>query len=131
MYFIQTVLLLFGPETRWIAWMAVFNFNILDSSSPVCVAPFSPLLKLFFGMLIPLICLGLLAVTMLIHYAYYLSRHGKTGQRNTKDSWMARREDGSVKFRISHYLRTFLAFLLFSYNSVTKTTFDFLGCMDV
>jgi len=87
----------------------------------VCAAPLSALSKLFFGIFMPVICFALLAVTMALHGVWFLIR----GRRQTQGV-------GEPKgFPFLSYGRTALAFILFSYTSVAKTTFDYLSCTTV
>lgn len=49
-------------------WLAVFNFNILDSTN-TCLIPLSPAQRLVTGVYLPLVCLGQFLLLMTLHAA--------------------------------------------------------------
>jgi hypothetical protein len=152
--YIQMVLLLFGPDAPWLAWLAVFDFNVFQASGlcfhssigffllnsivhyflsdqsciiigDSCVMPTSSLQKLAAGVYLPLIGFGMLWTTAGIHALIV---------------WLCRRYPDHLhqqihtlfaQWRHEPYLRTTLALIVWSYNSIVGSVLRFFSCQTV
>jgi hypothetical protein len=67
---VQMCLLFVGQE-GWLAWLSVFNMNIVSSGTSSCVTPITPMQTLLLGMLVPVIICAELLTMFLIHGGYH------------------------------------------------------------
>jgi hypothetical protein len=47
---VQMVILFFGPETGWIAWASVLNFNAMASGGNQCMLQLTPVQQMLTGL---------------------------------------------------------------------------------
>jgi len=89
----------------------VFNFNLLAlfPYSPIALTPIQELLARFIYPLIFFVCLFILAIVEIPVFLY-------------------RRRDNEVSYPFHHYSRTFLNFLMFSFNSLTYALWSAAKC---
>lgn len=112
-YFAQTAWLLVGNDHAWLSFFSIFNFNVFTTTRGLCVGTFMPITKLWLGVAGPVI--GLIQLWLCAFIAFCLW----VGNGNP---WR--------EFRTVPFLRTTLALLMFSYNTITYTVFSFLQCVD-
>lgn len=125
-------MLLCLSDTNWISWLSVLNFNIASSPSGTCVAPWDGITQKLLGMLIPLICLGMLFVTMICQKACFYFWHGSLGKERVDSCVKFGIVKGdSVQFSTNSYIRSMIGLLIFSYTSISKTALDFFKCIEV
>lgn len=110
LFFVQMGIVLVGQNHEWTSWMGIFDFDVL-SRTKVCIAPWSPLTKLFVIGMIPFFSMAQLGLVSVGAYLVQKLR-GKL-------------------FHGTPYVRTLVGLFVFSYNSVTISTLAFFNCRDV
>ncbi len=118
-------------------YFLIFFALSASSSSSGCIMLLTPVQNLMMGVVIPIIFWALLLGLMGIHAAIQQVMHMKQiGVGWSTSSSPCRRmmalalPNPRVAFKSSPYIRTFVALLLSSYNSISQTTLASLNCED-
>jgi hypothetical protein len=142
-YYSQMLIVFFGPESQWLSWMSIFDFNISQTSSGFCVLPVTPMQRLLSGVVMPFFSVLQLAFVWMVHLMIGRACHH---QRRAADAANVKAAAGFVKVATcwtkmmdklaladpigNHYLRTLLALFLFSCKIRHHiTTYFQSGCL--
>ncbi len=141
-------------------WLAIFNFNIFQSSGgSICVAPLTDMQRLTSGLWVVAMGFGFLLFNCICHFAMWnvVKKTGWTFDtlrvcctcrpadepslpELNDDGGMGRVAWSDVRPYLKHdhfrqvlhtYLRTSLGFMASSYPSVTQTVFTFFSCVEI
>ena len=126
LYFVQTSLLIAGPDANWLQWLTWLSFtpqNMASSSTP-CPASLSPYQHMALSILISLLFFVLLALTMFVHIAILLIAP------RCFSSLHEFLTNALPRFTINPYIRTSVAMFLYSYSQVTTVVLQYLYCVD-
>jgi hypothetical protein len=69
-YYSQMLIIFFGPETQWLSWMSIFDFNISQSSGGFCVMPVTPMQRLLSGVVMPIVSVFQLGIIWCCHVMF-------------------------------------------------------------
>jgi hypothetical protein len=147
LYFIQTALLVLAASVKDFKWLEFVNFSPSQSTGTYCAAPLTSYQQLALQAVIPFIFIGQLLLLALLHWLSSLScranRRAVTPQLEVSHvvidhpddlpSNSVRREPARPlkQFYWPNYHRTLVALILFSFQMITQTCFDFIQCVSI
>lgn len=110
LFFTSTFRVITGNEVRWLQWLGLFDGEPTSvTGGKVCYLPLDPSQKLVFQAAVPFMALGFLLLTSGLHWSL-------TKCRQRRD------------FSFKPYIRTICSLLIFSYTTISSTTFAYLDC---
>ena len=104
-YYTQMVLVFYGTDSL-VSFLNIFNFSI-HQSSPVCIVSVSPGQEASLGLVVPVVSLGELLLIGVIDFGVR-----KLALLDTFPALLRKRWSGP--FKLAAYVRTFVAWFLFS-----------------
>ncbi len=128
------------------AWLALFNFNVFQTTGGTCIAPFTDMQRLAAGLFVPVVSFAFLCINCVVHailwkcysagWCQYFLCVPSTDDSTTGESCGYSVMRAAIGCNVSGpfggvfdtYRRTALAFLCSSYTSVVSTVMSFFSC---
>lgn len=117
LYFVQSIVLFAGSTITEV--LSPFSFDFFGNMK-TCWTRITPVEKLMLPFLLPYFALSFVWFLFFLQWSVY---------KIAKSVEASCRRPSRPK--LSHFVLTFASLLLFTYNSITKTTFTFLNCRSV